>query len=106
MTRYRKKPVIIEAVQMTETLRWDLRSWPTWLTAAWNKSSSAVGSMYPDPSDATKAKLCIRTAEGVQNVAWNDFIIQDVLAGLFPCKPDIFKLTYMPFDKAADLAAG
>lgn len=36
MTKFRKKPVVIEAFQMTQERRMDNSEWPEWLNAAWN----------------------------------------------------------------------
>ena len=44
MPKYRKRPVVIEAFQMTKERRWDNSEWPNWLHEAWN--ASGEGSMY------------------------------------------------------------
>jgi hypothetical protein len=96
MPRFRKKPVVIEAFQMTEERRRDNSEWPEWLNRAWNKDWGTVGSVscqdYPH-SDCTD-HLQIRTLEGVMRVEWYDWIIQGVKGELYPCKPDIFEATY------------
>lgn len=96
MLRFRKKPVVIEAFQMTEERRRDNSEWPEWLNRAWNEKWDTVGSVscqdYPH-SDGTD-HLQIQTLEGVMRVEWNDWIIQGVKGELYPCKPDIFAATY------------
>lgn len=90
MAKYRKKPVVIEAFQMTKEARHDNSNWPNWLHNAWNTHSTINGALFCDG----KEDLAIRTLEGVLNVSWGDFIIQGVQGELYPCKPDIFEDTY------------
>ena len=96
MGKYRKKPVVIEAFQMTKERRVDNSEWPSWLHESWQKDYEEESSLscvdFPD-SDGTD-KLQIRTLEGIHLVNWNDFIIQGVQGELYPCKPDIFEQTY------------
>ena len=94
--KYRKKPVVIEAFQMTKERRSDNRDWPCWLNEAWNKSFAEVSAVscedFPE-SDGTD-RLIIHTMEGVMHVNWGDWIIQGVKGELYACKPDIFAMTY------------
>lgn len=93
---YRKKPVEIEAFQMTRARRSDNLDWPNWLHVAWNSELDQVGCVYPAdyPNSHGDDKLKIRTLEGVHLVDFDDWIIQGVKGELYPCKPDIFELTY------------
>lgn len=43
--RYRKKPIVIEAFQMTRTRRINNAGWPIWLHKAWNLEREDVGSL-------------------------------------------------------------
>jgi len=97
--KFRKKPVVIEAFQMTEKRRNDNREWPEWLNRAWNRPA-AEGSVWIDPSDPTRQRLVCGTLEGVYQISWNDWIIQGVKGELYPCKPDIFEATYEKVDTA------
>ena len=90
---FRKKPVVIQAFQMTEDRRWDNSEWPDWLTRAWNMRPG-VGALFIDSDDSEHKRLCVGTLEGVYRVSWNDWIIQGVKGELYACKPDIFELTY------------
>lgn len=94
--RYKKKPVEIEAFQMTRARRQDNADWPGWLHQAWNTEFTAVGAVrctdFPK-SDGTD-QLEIVTLEGVMRVGWDDFIIRGVKGELYACKPDIFHATY------------
>ena len=89
MAKYRKKPVVIEAFQMTKDRRWDNSEWPDWLHLAWN--TEGEGSLYCVDSGE---ELFIGTLEGVHAITWNDFIIQGIFGELYPCKPDILEATY------------
>lgn len=96
MPSYRKKPVVVQAFQMTKERRIDNREWPTWLNEAWNKDPDQKGAVFPKDypdSDGTD-ELCIFTLEGVHLVNFDDYIIQGVSGELYPCKPDIFNATY------------
>lgn len=93
---YIKKPVKIEAFQMTEERRQDNSEWPEWLNKAWDKPWSAVSAVFPEnlPNSDGTDHLIINTLEGKCKVSWNDFIIQGIHGELYPCKPDIFEKTY------------
>ena len=99
MAKFRKKPVVIEAFQMTKERRWDNNEWPNWLNEAWQKTwpePGAVASVNTNVSRTEAEKLSISTLEGALRVEWNDWIIQGVQGELYPCKPDIFEATYEP----------
>lgn len=92
MPEYRKKPVVIEAFQMTKERRWDNREWPDWLNQAWN--THGMSSLFIDPNDPERARLCVYTLNGPVHLAWGDWIIRGVQGELYPCEPDIFAATY------------
>ena len=91
--KFRKKPVVIEAFQMTKERRWDNSEWPSWLHRAWNMEPGE-GSLFIDRDDPNEERLVIGTKEGVHRVSWNDWIIQGIQGELYACKPDIFEQTY------------
>lgn len=94
--KYRKRPVVIEAFQMTMERRQDNKDWPEWLNDAWQKEHDEAGAVYPKdfPKSDCTDELCINTMEGVHTVSFGDYIIQGVKGELYPCKPDIFEMTY------------
>lgn len=95
--KFRKKPVVVKAFQMTLKRRTDNSEWPEWLNAAWNKHEGESGAVFRQNMDAPLPDLlCIWTLEGVYLVNWDDWIIQGVKGELYPCKPDIFEATYEP----------
>ncbi len=95
--KYRKKPVVIEAFQMTLERRIDNSEWPEWLNRAWNGNRDESGTLQRvDMLQELPDQLEIVTLEGKHLVSWGDFIIQGVNGELYPCKPDIFHKTYEP----------
>lgn len=96
--QYRKKPVVIEAFQMTEERRNDNSDWPQWLHEAWNGLPDQDGTLHVDPDDPERHKLVVYTIEGVHRITWGDWIIRGVKGELYPCKPDIFEMTYEAVD--------
>lgn len=96
---YRKKPVAIEAFQMTKERRMDNTDWPEWLHQAWNENRDECGSLQRvDMTAALPDHLEIITLEGKHRVSWGDWIIRGVAGELYPCKPDIFAATYEPVE--------
>lgn len=81
--RFRKKPVEIEAVQLTRGTFADARNFvPDEAFAAGGEGSD--GQVY----------LKIRTLEGTMRADEGDWIIRGVQGEFYPCKPDIFAATY------------
>lgn len=85
MQRFRKKPVVIEAVRFkgSSTQANALRHWMT-------------GNEYVHPGIVTNdmTMLEIETLEGVMKAAPGDWVIKGVQGEFYPCKPDIFAATY------------
>ncbi|MDF3606361.1 hypothetical protein PE067_09535 [Paracoccus sp. DMF-8] len=88
--RFTKKPVTIEAFQMTKERRMDNSDWPAWLNEAWQNGTLHRLDMDAELPD----RLVTKTLEGQHIVAWDDWIIRGVKGELYPCKPDIFAATY------------
>jgi hypothetical protein len=85
--KYRKKPVVIEALQWdgsTEGRERIKKHWPEMSTAA----------PRSNPDDRTVSWWVIETLEGHHVVSVGDFIIKGIKGEFYPCKPDIFELTY------------
>ena len=94
--RFRKRPVEVEAFQMTQARRESNLEWPEWLNKAWQKDREEEGSLSPVdyPNSDGKDQLQIRTLEGVYLVGWRDWIVRGIKGEIYPCKPDIFEVTY------------
>jgi hypothetical protein len=86
--RFRKKPVVIEAFQWRSDA--DPSEWPQWLRDAHEKPWEAPGAF----TISLKGEPFIHTLEGVHNVSDGDWIIRGVKGEIYPCKPDIFMMTY------------
>lgn len=85
MPMFRKKPVVIEAMQFHRPT--DFKDAPGWLVSA-----IAVGTVHSDED----GDVFIETLEGRHHVSEGDWIIRGVKGELYPCKPDIFAATYEP----------
>ena len=105
MAKYRKKPVVIEAFQMTLERRWDNSEWPTWLCEAW-QAEPGENSVWIDPDAPVNPgrksadQLVCGTLEGVHRITFGDWIIKGVAGEIYPCKPDIFTETYEAVEPA------
>lgn len=79
--KFRKKPVVIEAVQWDNSM--EVYNYLYHLT-----EKPAVSAFHPDES------LMIDTLEGWMKANKGDWVIRGVKGELYPCKPDIFEATY------------
>lgn len=102
--KFRKKPVVIEAFQMTKARRLDNSEWPNWLNEAWQKPVAEVGSFFCSADGCSEEEshtpVFLQTLEGTHSVSWDDWIIRGVMGELYPIKPDIFAETYEPVGDA------
>ncbi len=99
MPFYRKKPVIVEAMQ----LRWD--TWNDLCDFAPVGKGRCFG-VYVNPDDSgdwsneirfggdDKIGMIISTLEGDMLANDGDYIIKGIHGEFYPCKPDIFEETY------------
>lgn len=94
MPKFKKKPVVIEAFQMTRETRVSNRNWPNWLNQAWQLERDEPGSVFPTEEGTGDGTVSIGTLEGEMLVNFGDWIIQGVEGELYPCKPEIFAVTY------------
>lgn len=90
MPKFRKKPVVVEAWQMANNDLWDMEDgdWPDWVQDAVEEDV-----IFYDPDLETTV---IITLEGPHRASMGDWIIKGVKGELYPCKPDIFEMTYEP----------
>ena len=81
MPKYRKKPVVIEAMQFTDETK--------------NQVFNFVRcTCCPCVDDNDKPTLKIQTLEGDMVVSFGDYVIKGIEGEFYPCKPDIFEKTY------------
>jgi hypothetical protein len=83
--KYRKKPVVIEAIQYDRT--------NGGVIAKWCGGREQFEGKASDPTDVAEW-IDIPTLEGVMKAQIGDFIIKGVNGEFYPCKPDIFAKTY------------
>lgn len=88
MPKFRKKPVVIEAVQWNGTNHL--------ITETFMKGSGA----YLDRDASPLGVIKIPTLEGVMDARVDDWIIKGVSGEFYPIKEPIFLLTYEPVDDA------
>lgn len=92
MPMFRKKPVVIEAVQWTGD---NLRQIITFTDGPPETRTAHAGMMWDQYEALVAAEgLQIFTLEGSMRAAVGDWIIKGVKGEFYPCKPDIFAATY------------
>lgn len=91
MSKFRKKPVVIEAVQISKQLGQAL---PPWMVEAIDFGYVTLHGMGMVTRDQPWVE--IKTLEGAMRGDAGDWIIKGVAGELYPCKPDIFAATYEP----------
>lgn len=93
MAKFRKKPVVIDAMEWTGRNGFDLMRWGEQLGGEirWRFETGPL--------------LFIQTLEGDMRADPGDWVIRGVRGEFYPCKPDIFAATYEPAD-IAPLALG
>jgi hypothetical protein len=84
--RYRKKPVVIEAIQIP----FFEKGSPQWLWSAPDIIFKCEGGRI--------IEAVVNTLEGTMTATSGDWIIQGVKGELYPCKPDIFSASYDPVE--------
>jgi hypothetical protein len=88
MQKFRKKPVVIEAVQADGTPDINRK------IIDWTRGSRTPASMDKHPDHGSR--LSIATLEGAMWVSPGDWIIKGINGEFYPCKPDVFAATYDP----------
>ena len=83
MPKFRKKPVVIEAIQFNGVNGKDVEQWIS------KNKNNRIGKVVSS-GDA----ILMRTLKGAMRAEIGDYIIKDVKGDFFPCKPDIFEQTY------------
>lgn len=100
MPKFTKKPVIIEARQLVGNNA-DLHSVYKWVEANTQGSFDPLDEIIPASGvsiDPATGFLLIATLEGIMQAKPGDWIIQGVKGEFYPCKPDIFDMTYSPVE--------
>jgi len=83
MKKYRKKPVIIEAMQFFGVNYEEISTWS-------GGRAYIRGTRLPKEEQ----EMEIQTLEGDMRANFGDFIIKGVEGEFYPCKPSVFLLSY------------
>ncbi|MDD5065021.1 MAG: hypothetical protein PHQ35_09740 [Phycisphaerae bacterium] len=81
MAKFRKKPVVVEAIQYTGE-------------GNYQEICDFVGDKLTMEYCYTDQTLIIPTLEGEMKANKGDYIIKGIKGEFYPCKPDIFEKTY------------
>lgn len=92
--KFRKKPVVIEAMEYDGTNADQLIEF-----MGGTKQANAETKTRPGPGRGVHQELVIHTLEGDMSASLNDWIIRGVQGEFYPCKPDIFAATYEREDR-------
>lgn len=92
--KYRKKPVVIEAIQFLD------EGHDVLALSDFMEQNLVIDYAIPD-----KPVLKIATLEGVMMASVGDYIIKGVKGEFYPCKPDIFEATYEKVSTKDDVGA-
>jgi hypothetical protein len=86
MAKYRKKPVVIEALQFREGNFQEI------LNFSLGKAKRRIA--YEGNTSIETDTIDISTLEGVMNATEGDYIIKGIENEFYPCKPNIFEKSY------------
>lgn len=98
--RYRKKPVVIEAVQfkVIEEISCKYGVHKEYNDMEISNFMGQPISAGPEPDGTPEGHMIIKTLEGDMKASEGDYIIKGVNGEFYPCKPDIFHKTYEPVE--------
>jgi hypothetical protein len=88
VTRFRKKPIVIDAWQFT-----DAASAQRIMDVA-RDAGVTIAFVAGNPANPIPAHMVIPTLEGPMTALPGDWIIRGVAGEFYPCKPDIFTASY------------
>jgi hypothetical protein len=94
MPKFRKKPVVVEAVQFTGDNHDEVRSFARGVYKKTVYHALDIGGW--------DNIFIIETLEGRHMAEPGDWIVKGAKGEFYPCKPDIFEQTYEPVDDAPD----
>ena len=89
MSLFRKKPVVIEAIQWTGVNTDEILSFVDCAASIRRKAYRRIDNNH---------EIVIETLEGDMTASKDDWIIRGIKGEVYPCKPDIFASTYEPVD--------
>ena len=96
MAKYRKKPIVIEAMQLTRMFADVVIDWISdngGIIHACNRGEFKEDSCYIE----------IETLEGTMMASEGDYVIKGIKGEFYPCKQDIFEASYEKVDENENL---
>jgi len=88
MSKYKKKPVVVEAFQFY------VEPMPDWFMDKVSSNEIVLKNCNHDKCSVNYAYCEIKTLEGTMVANAGDYIIKGVEGEIYPCKTDIFNRTY------------
>ena len=85
LIKYRKKPVVIKAIQWDGTNK------------VWDKLLK-IGLKDWNPGETGTDTFFLKTLSGFVKISSGDWVIKGINGEFYPCKPDIFHKTYEKVD--------
>jgi len=86
--KFRKKPIVVEAIQFTEKNKNQVKNW----------ASELQQNVFHGWDENKKPMLVIPTLEGEMNCSLGDYLIKEPFPTdwrkVYPCKAEIFEKTY------------
>src|SRR5258708_3640025 len=101
MAKFRKRPVVIDAIQWTGANVQELSDWLAGFdshVAPPNDEQECAKCIARFDYTATPVSVLIPTLEGTMTAIAGDWIIRGVAGEFYPCKPAIFEKTYESAD--------
>lgn len=103
MSKFRKKLVVIDAIQFVEVSRTQ-REFGVSVETNSVDVSRFIGKptrfqTVPNGTKEGEIKAVIETLEGEMMASIGDYIIKGVEGEFYPCKPEIFHMTYEAVDE-------
>lgn len=88
MPKYRKKPIVVEAIQVTQEMIDGYERFPYW---AWQQIGMTIDSLG-------NKSYFVSTPEGDMSFGIGDYLIQGVKEEVYSCKADVFEISYEEVD--------
>ncbi|WP_343692790.1 hypothetical protein [Chitinophaga sp.] len=96
--KFRKKPIEIEAMLVTFENIYDVQDWANSIMPA----DKQITLSFSDDEEWRVDGLLIPTKEGLMQCSLGDYLIKEPFPTddrmFYPCKPDMFDLTYEPIN--------
>lgn len=90
MAKYRKKPVVVDAIKFDKESR--VSGLADEFVSDINEDCEILYRF--DKNDIHTPIYFVRTLEGDMDITEGDYLIKGIKKEIYPCKPDIFEQTY------------